>query len=1093
MPEPAVIGKYQVTRRLAQGGMGTLYLARDPLLDRPVAIKVIRGDFNDPALRERFAQEAQAVSRLRHPNIVTIFEYGEFDGQPFLAMEYIEGETVRAIIQRQEPLSLARKLQMIDEICAGMAAAHRARVVHRDLKPDNIMVDGESGLLKIVDFGIARHLQTNVAQFTQGIGTPNYMAPEQFMGDTDYRSDIYAIGAVSYELLSYRQAFGGESTFAVIGKIVLEKPPPLAEVCPDLDSAIVEIVDKALAKEPAQRYQDLDAMRADIKRAAAGAAIARTPAPVPVAPVRPPRAWWKRTAAVAAIAAVLVGTGWSVASWLNARNRSGASSSAAATRIRRSVAVLGFKNLSGRADSAWLSTALGEMLTSELSAGERLRTIPGETVARMKIELGLADADSFAADTLKRIRQNIGSDVVLVGSYVDAGAPGSERIRVDLRLQDTAAGDTIAVVSDTAAATDLLDLVTRTGAGLRARLGAGDVSSSDAATAHTSLSSTPEATRFYAEGLRKLRVYDNLAARSYFQRALGADPSSPLAYAGLAAAWWALGYDAEASTAASKAFELSAKLSREDRLAIEGRFREIRREWDKAIQVYRSLYDFFPDNVEYGLRLAGVLESSARGKEALATLDGLRALPPPESTDPRIDLAESSVARSLSDYRRALAAALRAASRANERGARLLLAQAKGQEGAALIEIGDLEKAQQALQEGRAIFVEAGDRAAAARVSNGMGQVLARRGDSQAARRIYEETLAIYREIGNVSGVALIQSNLGNVHSMRGELDDAMTQWGNALATYRQLNQKEGIARMLTNIGNGLLRRGDPAGSEPRFEEALALYRDLGRRRDSAVALDNLSGLRFGRGDLAHARRLNEEALSIYESVGDKSHVASELVKIAIVLRAQGDLDGARRRQEQALAVQQQIGEKTAAARTRAGLAKTALEQRRGAEAEALVRTSVDEFRTQKLSGDEAWGQALLAEICLFQRKLNDARSAIQRATELIDTSKNRRTRLDVDIAAARVLAASGRLPDAERRLHAAIAEARQLHILERELESRLTLGEVELLSGNAAAGRARLAAVRKEAAAKEFGLLARKAAGPHPSWYPPPGTPAVR
>src|SRR5687767_10203247 len=248
-------------------------------------------------------------------------------------------------------------------ICAGMAAAHRARVVHRDLKPDNIMVDRETGLLKIVDFGIARHLQTNVAQSTQGIGTPNYMAPEQFMGDTDYRSDIYAIGAVAYELLSYKQAFGGESTFAVIGKIVLEQPPPLAEVCPDLDPAIVEIVGKALAKDPAQRYQDLDAMRADIKRVAAGIDVPRTPMPLPPAPARAPRPWQKRTVVAAAIVAVLLGGGWSALSWLNSRDRDGASSSGSATRIRRSVAVLGFKNLSGRADSAWLSTALGEMLT----------------------------------------------------------------------------------------------------------------------------------------------------------------------------------------------------------------------------------------------------------------------------------------------------------------------------------------------------------------------------------------------------------------------------------------------------------------------------------------------------------------------------------------------------------------------------------------------------------------------------------------------------------------------------------------------------------------------------------------------------------
>ena len=164
-------------------------------------------------------------------------------------------------------------------------------------------------------------------------------------------------------------------------------------------------------------------------------------------------------------------------------------------------------------------------------------------------------------------------------------------------------------------------------------------------------------------------------------------------------------------------------------------------------------------------------------------------------------------------------------------------------------------------------------------------------------------------------------------------------------------------------------------------------------------------------------------------------------------------------------------------------LAKTALEQRRGAEAETLARAAATSSEPRRRSNDEAWTEALLAELFLLQRKLDDARSAIRRATDLIGKSKNRRTRLDVRIVAARVLAASGKPAEAERRLQAAIAEAQQIHIMDRELESRLTLGEVELTSGKAAAGRTRLAAVRKEAAAKGFGLMARKAAGPHPSW----------
>ena len=245
------------------------------------------------------------------------------------------------------------------------------------------MVDAEGGLLKIVDFGIARSLQTNVSRFTQGIGTPNYMAPEQFMGQMDHRSDIYAIGAVCYELLSYQQAVEGDSAFAVIGKIVLETPPPLADVCPGVDPAIIAIVNKALEKDPAQRYQDLEAMRADIKRVGGRRCTSPTTARAGDAPV------------AARVRHARGGDGHGRGRRRSRRSRSepgGAraagfapepsaapSAAGSSTRIRRSVAVLGFKNLSGRADTAWLSTALGEMLTTELTPGEKLRTIPAKT------------------------------------------------------------------------------------------------------------------------------------------------------------------------------------------------------------------------------------------------------------------------------------------------------------------------------------------------------------------------------------------------------------------------------------------------------------------------------------------------------------------------------------------------------------------------------------------------------------------------------------------------------------------------------------------------------------------------------------------
>src|SRR5262249_49080916 len=191
-------------------------LARDPGLDRLVAIKVLRGDFDDPELRERFSREARTVSNLIHDNIVIIYEYGDFEGQPFIAMQYVAGESLAEIIRPRAYLTLERKLEMIDELCAGMAFAHRAKIVHRDLKPANIMVDADRGLIKILDFGIARNVDANATLYTQVIGTPSYMSPEQAGGlPVDHRSDIFAIGVVAHQLLSSPKAFDGHSPIAL--------------------------------------------------------------------------------------------------------------------------------------------------------------------------------------------------------------------------------------------------------------------------------------------------------------------------------------------------------------------------------------------------------------------------------------------------------------------------------------------------------------------------------------------------------------------------------------------------------------------------------------------------------------------------------------------------------------------------------------------------------------------------------------------------------------------------------------------------------------------------------------------------------------
>jgi TonB family protein len=266
-PAPAgFIGRYQVLEKIGEGGMGSLFLARDPAIDRLVAIKLLRRGLDTEALRERFSREARAAGRLRHPHIVTIFDVGEHDGDPFIAMEFLPGETVAELVRDGARLSLSRRLKLLEELCDGLAYAHRAGIVHRDIKPANLMVDAD-GILKILDFGIVRLAESGMTQAGVLVGTINYMSPEQVLGGTvDHRSDIFSVGLVAFELIAGRQAFPGTMKDGLLSRIPNVTIDPLPSIVPGLDPEVVAIVEQALKKEPAERYQDLVRMRNDLAR-----------------------------------------------------------------------------------------------------------------------------------------------------------------------------------------------------------------------------------------------------------------------------------------------------------------------------------------------------------------------------------------------------------------------------------------------------------------------------------------------------------------------------------------------------------------------------------------------------------------------------------------------------------------------------------------------------------------------------------------------------------------------------------------------------------------------------------------------------------
>jgi serine/threonine-protein kinase len=261
---PRTVGRYEIVDLIGHGAIGTLYRARDPRIGRYVAIKLLKPEFDTPELRDRFSREAVSAGRLSHPNIVTIYDVGEHDGLPFIAMEYVRGETFNDLLELRPPLPVLRKVQLVEEVCAGLAHAHEAGIVHRDIKPANLVV-GPEGTVKILGFGMAKLGASETTRAGTIAGTLNYMSPEQVKGvSVDARADIFAVGAVLYELLSHQQAFPGSVPDEVLSRILEGVPTPLLEFCPDIDPRLVSVVDRALEKDPDVRFQDVSVLQREL-------------------------------------------------------------------------------------------------------------------------------------------------------------------------------------------------------------------------------------------------------------------------------------------------------------------------------------------------------------------------------------------------------------------------------------------------------------------------------------------------------------------------------------------------------------------------------------------------------------------------------------------------------------------------------------------------------------------------------------------------------------------------------------------------------------------------------------------------------------
>jgi len=304
MANPLKIGKYTIVERIGRGGMGYVYRAVDPFLKRDVALKTMLKDVSeDPDLRTRFVREAQSAGGLRHPNIVTIYDLGEDEeGCPFIAMEFLTGTDLEQIIKNKIELLLPKKLDILIQTSIGLGYAHNNGIVHRDIKPANIRLL-DNGDVKIMDFGIAKISASHFTRTGMIMGTPHYMAPEQIRGEkVDRRADIFSLGVVLYELLSYRKPFPGDNPTTVLFKIIHSEPEPLTDgqfVAPE---SLEDVIQRALAKKQEDRYQTCDELTdhllqvlGQIQEADPAAMQQRSGTPIPFSGGRTPLPSQRRT------------------------------------------------------------------------------------------------------------------------------------------------------------------------------------------------------------------------------------------------------------------------------------------------------------------------------------------------------------------------------------------------------------------------------------------------------------------------------------------------------------------------------------------------------------------------------------------------------------------------------------------------------------------------------------------------------------------------------------------------------------------------------------------------------------------------------
>ena len=1040
-------GRYRIDGVVGVGGMGIVYRAHDLHLDVPIALKVLRPEHgSDERFLERFRRELILARQVSHRNVVRIHDLGRDGALHFLTMDLVEGRSLRDLLEEGGALPLARAVHLVKQLARALAGAAAQGVVHRDLKPDNILIDASDNLF-VTDFGIARSLSgSGLTRTGMVVGTPSYLSPEQAGGDeVDTRSDLYTLGLIFHEMLTDRLPFRGGSDSEVVAQRIAATPS-LDALAGKVGPSVVAVLGRLLERDRERRYQSAPELLADLDEIEGLDPTATT---LPRPAWRPRRRRPQRWAVAGGVAAALL-LAAAVALLLRSQ-RSAGDEPAGVAPPSHAVAVLPLADQTGRPELGWTGRGAAETLAARLAGSPGLRVVDSLRVFRALDDLGV-EPDGLGAAQLASLAELFDADRVVTGRVRSLG----DRMRLEARLVDrdgSPAGEILS--AEAAGPADLAGAAGRLAGQLAAAL-AVPLAEERAAAA------PPQALAAYGEGRDLLVRGDAVRAAPRLEEATRLAPGYTAAWLRLGDAYLALGRADAAAEAVRRAEGTLTPGSARARAEVQARRAQVEGDTAEAERVLEELVRQYPNDVELQVSLGSLRGEAGRLDAARATLERVTRLDPKH---PRAWFLLSKYAIQSGEARRAIDDYLvRALVIQNQLGNDQGRADVLNALGVAYEQLGQLEEAGENYRRAAHLREEVGDTRGIATTLRNLARLSTLQGRPNEAGDQLARARELLTGLGDSRGLADIHNDLGVLAEERGDYRAALAEYRGALQMRQGLGDERGLGESYNNVGFAYYLLGEHDNAMVYWRQALELYGKGGNRQGAVLARQSIGLLQLHQGRWEDAARSLLGALEEGRALDMRDATAVSLGYLGRLAHLQGRTAAALDSYRQALAIFEETEDVRGIVEYTLLEAETLLEAGDLAGAGARLEAAGGRLAAEGNAEQQARHGVLLGELQLRRGDAAAAGATLRAAVATAESSHNPPVILEARLGAARAAFEQKRTAEAARAIAGLAEEARRLGDVPLRLAADLALARAELARERwaeaAAAARSGLAAL---------------------------------